>query len=108
MLTNSETKSPDKFIDGNIRRYSEKKVAKVTQGVVAALSALLPTLAILVLYFVTSMKTRIGLVILFTTVFAVLLALFTSAKRVEIFSATAAFAAVEVVFVGSTAGVSGP
>lgn len=56
---------------------------------------------VLVLYFVNSMLIRIGLVILFTTIFSVALALFTGAKKIEIFSATAAFAAVEVVFIGS-------
>jgi hypothetical protein len=48
---------------------------------------------------------RIGLVIVFTTLFALSLALFTGARKVEIFSATAAFAAVEVVYIGSTAGL---
>jgi hypothetical protein len=59
---------------------------------------------ILALYFVNSMIHRIGLVIVFTTVFSVALALFTGAKKVEVFSATAAFAAVEVVYIGSTSG----
>ncbi|SCO92216.1 uncharacterized protein FRV6_16344 [Fusarium oxysporum] len=44
---------------------------------------------------------RIGLTVVFTILFAVILELFTNAKRVEIFAATATFAAVEVVFIGS-------
>ncbi|KAH3995500.1 hypothetical protein HBH68_165940 [Parastagonospora nodorum] len=48
------------------------------------------------------MIVRIGLVILFTAIFSVALAVFTSARKVEIISATAAFAAVEVVFIGSS------
>ncbi|ENH74273.1 hypothetical protein FOC1_g10004878 [Fusarium oxysporum f. sp. cubense race 1] len=44
---------------------------------------------------------RIGLTVVFTVLFAVILELFTNAKRVEIFAATATFAAVEVVFIGS-------
>lgn len=71
-------------------------------GIIAALSAIFPTVVILGLYFVQSMIKRIGLVILFTSLFAITLALFTGAKKVEIFSATAAFAAVEVVYIGST------
>ncbi|KAK1836890.1 hypothetical protein QBC39DRAFT_326316 [Podospora conica] len=47
-----------------------------------------------------------GMMIVFTAVFAATLALVTNAKRVEIFSATAAFAAVEVVFIGSTGGAA--
>lgn len=60
---------------------------------------------VLVLYYIRNMEVRIGLVIVFTTIFSVTLALFTGAKKAEILAATAAFAAVEVVFIGS---VSGP
>jgi hypothetical protein len=48
------------------------------------------------------MIVRIGLMIVFTAIFSVSLAVLTEAKRAEIFAATAAFAAVEVVFIGST------
>ena len=70
----------------------------------AAVSATLPTAAILVVYFVQNMVHRIGLVIVFTVIFSAALTVLTGAKRIEIFSATAAFAAVEVVYIGSTAG----
>ena len=86
------------------RSYSSKSVNRLGSALVAALSSILPTLAILVLYYVHDMVQRIGLVIVFTTLFAMALAVFTDAKQVEVFSATAAFAAVEVVFIGSTTG----
>ncbi|KAI0517497.1 hypothetical protein F5B22DRAFT_603218 [Xylaria bambusicola] len=98
------TKSEDKLLGRNIRIYDERKIARVGDAIVAIFSAALPTVAILVLYFVKSMLNRIGLVVVFTSIFAAALAIFTNAKRIEIFSATAAFAAVEVVFVGSTSG----
>ncbi|KAK7977833.1 hypothetical protein PG996_003883 [Apiospora saccharicola] len=94
-------------VDDHARAYSPRTVSRVGSAVVAALSSTLPTLAILVLYFVGDMVKRLGLVIIFTTLFAVALAVFTDAKKVEIFSATAAFAAVEVVYIGSTSGVGG-
>ena len=75
---------------------------KISKVIVGTWSSLLPTLAILVLYFVKSMLVRIGLVIVFTFMFSFVLSIFTGARNVEVFSATAAFAAVEVVFVGST------
>ncbi|KAI1324696.1 hypothetical protein F5Y16DRAFT_402109 [Xylariaceae sp. FL0255] len=84
--------------------YEEKKVAKIGDAFVATISAVLPTVVILVHYFMKSLVIRLGLVVIFTSAFAVALATFTNAKRIEIFSATAAFAAVEVVFVGSTSG----
>jgi hypothetical protein len=74
-----------------IRKYSGRKIAKTGKIAVAVLSSILPTLAILVLYFVKRMIVRIGLVILFTTLFSVTLAVFTAARKVEIFSATAAY-----------------
>ncbi|KAK8134226.1 hypothetical protein PG984_006238 [Apiospora sp. TS-2023a] len=89
-------------IDNHARAYNPRTISRVGSAAVAALSSLLPTLAILVLYYVQDMAKRLGLVILFTTLFAAALAVFTDAKKVEIFSATAAFAAVEVVYIGST------
>jgi len=62
----------------------------IGNSVGAILSSLLPTVVILVLYFVNKMLVRIGLIILFTAIFSLSLALFTEAKKVEIFSATAA------------------
>ncbi|CAM1506500.1 Fc.00g061410.m01.CDS01 [Cosmosporella sp. VM-42] len=98
------TNSNERGEDDKIRVYNEKKVSRVGDGIVAALSAVLPMIAILALYFVHSMIKRIGLVIVFTTIFSVTLAIFTGAKKAEIFAATATFAAVEVVYIGSTSG----
>jgi hypothetical protein len=49
-----------------------------------------------------SMIARLGTVAGFTALFAFTLAVVTEARRVEIFMATAGFATVQVVFVGST------
>ncbi|KAJ3946128.1 uncharacterized protein N0V96_004484 [Colletotrichum fioriniae] len=85
------------------RTYNEEKISRFGDIVLATLSAAQPTLAILILYFVQNMVHRIGLVIVLTMVFSVLFALLTRAKKAEIFAATAAFAAVEVVYIGSVA-----
>jgi hypothetical protein len=53
-------------------------------------SSLLPTLAILVLYFVKPFLIKIVLVVVFTGLFSCLLSIFTKARRIEVFSATAA------------------
>ncbi|ORY12786.1 hypothetical protein BCR34DRAFT_587055 [Clohesyomyces aquaticus] len=87
----------------NIRRYNDSHIFKLSKIISTTLSSLLPTLAILVLFFVKRMLLRIGLVIVFTAIFSFTLSVTTEARKVDIFSATAAFAAVEVVFVGSTA-----
>ncbi|KAK7980892.1 hypothetical protein PG989_013349 [Apiospora arundinis] len=80
---------------------SPHRVSRVRFAVVAALSSTLPTLAILVLYYVGDMVTRLGRLILFTTLFSIALTVFTDTGKFEIFSATAAFAATEVVYIGS-------
>ncbi|KAH8585831.1 hypothetical protein B0O99DRAFT_586791 [Bisporella sp. PMI_857] len=69
---------------------------------VTLVSSMLPALSILALYFEKKLLSRIGIMISMTFVFASALTFGTSARRIEIFSATAAFAAVEVVFIGST------
>lgn len=72
------------------RQYDERKIEVISGAISAILGSLLPTIAILVLYFVKRMLLRIGLVIIFTSIFSLALSNFTEARRVEIFSATAA------------------
>ncbi|GIZ41325.1 hypothetical protein CKM354_000463200 [Cercospora kikuchii] len=84
------------------REYGEKKLARVSTVIVTVLASALPAMTVLVLYFVKRLLVRIGLIIVFTSLFSLALAIFTTADKVNIFTATATFAAVEVVFVGST------
>jgi len=56
---------------------------------VAVLSSALPTTTVLVLFFIQSMLIRIGLVIVFTALFSLTLAVFSSADKATIFTATA-------------------
>jgi hypothetical protein len=53
------------------------------------------------------MKIRLTLVACFTFSFALALGCFTMVKRSEIFATTAAFAAVQVVFIGGNGNVTG-
>lgn len=55
--------------------------------------------AILALNYVQSQDWRVALTRIFTTLFAGSVGLLTTARRVEVFAATAAYAAVLVVFV---------
>lgn len=90
-------------LGNDLRVYDDKKISIVADAGAAVISSLLPTVMILVLYFVHSMLWRLGLLIIFTAIFSTSIAVFTNAKKIEVYSATAAFAAVEVVFIGSTA-----
>lgn len=77
---------------------------------------LLTTIPMFVLYFVADIAKRLGIIMGFTVLFSITsvqispvlsflsltsasLAMFSSARRIEIFAATSAFAAVQVVYV---------
>lgn len=62
-----------KIIHEKARLYHERRIEATSDAIVAALSASQPTLMVLVLYCITSMLIRIGLVNLFTTIFSVTL-----------------------------------
>lgn len=51
---------------------------------------------------------RLGMVALFTSLFAIIVGLLTNARRAELFGSTAAYAAVLVVYVSGSLGPPGP
>ncbi|KAI1120216.1 hypothetical protein F5Y10DRAFT_137095 [Nemania abortiva] len=71
---------------------------------VTVISCLLITVPVVVLNYVTNTSLRLVLIVLFTLAFSLALAFMSDAKRKEIFAATAAFVAVQVVFVGTVSG----
>jgi hypothetical protein len=62
------------------------------------LAAVLLFGAIYALYYVTNEQTKLGLIAVFTTAFAICVGLVTNARRSDVFAACAAYAAVLVVF----------
>ncbi|KAM7207231.1 hypothetical protein V8F20_002497 [Naviculisporaceae sp. PSN 640] len=87
--------------EAQLRLYSDSTLEKTSHIISVIISSTLPVLTIFVLNSLESTEKRLGLTVLFTAVFGILLAIFSTAKRAEIFAATATFAAVEVVFIGS-------
>lgn len=81
--------------------YHEGRFSKVTKLISVTVASTMPMIAILGLYFQKSLLLRIYTAIGITAAFAAILVIFTSARRIEIFMATAGLAAVEVVFIGS-------
>lgn len=69
--------------------YGESVVDKCARIIAALLSSVLPLLAMIILNIVQSTKIRIYVAMGITAAFASVLALLTSARRVEIFAATA-------------------
>ncbi|KAM5344699.1 hypothetical protein ACJ41O_010561 [Fusarium nematophilum] len=81
-----------------------RKISGFISYLSTVLAALLLIGAILVLYKTKSDDLKLGLIALFTMIFATSVGLLTNARRAEVFGATAAYAAVLVVFVSGDLG----
>jgi hypothetical protein len=111
--------------ESGIFSYEDKTLQKYTSHITTIIASSLPILAIVVLYYVDAMNARLGLMALFTVVFAAGLSFFTNATRGEIFIATSTwvlffagyslivtdgvddrFAAVQVIFISTNNGMS--
>ncbi|KIW90084.1 uncharacterized protein Z519_09515 [Cladophialophora bantiana CBS 173.52] len=90
-----------------IANYLNKGIINAVDILATNVSCLFSILSIVALYFIQSIALRIGMTAIFTAVFCLCLAAMTEARRFEIFAATSAFAAVQVVFIGTTGNCSG-
>jgi hypothetical protein len=78
-------------ITGSFKEYSGFWILRVTSIITTVVACLLPTVAITILAKIHSMGVILGLIALFTAIFAIGLVLLSStSSRVEIFTATAA------------------
>lgn len=75
--------------EASLMSYSDSKLSRASNVVALVVSSVLPVMTIFVLNLVNTTNQRIGLTMLFTAVFAILLAVFSNAKGAEIFGATA-------------------
>jgi hypothetical protein len=93
--------------DGRSAYVSERSVAKFVAVLSSVLSAMLLFGSITSLYFVKNPYALLGMLGGWTVLFATCVGCLTNAKRDQIFAATAAYAAVLVVFVSGTLGAGG-
>ncbi|KAJ8131005.1 hypothetical protein O1611_g2619 [Lasiodiplodia mahajangana] len=82
--------------------YTHRSIARSTRVFTVLIACTLPITAIIILYNVHDMPTRLGIIAALTGLFSTLMSLLTTASLQDIFAATAAFAAVLVFFLGST------
>lgn len=73
------------------KTYSFKAVKKFTRTLTVLMACMLPIGAVLILYLVQDMKTRLIVIACLTGLFSVAVSLFTMATLAEIFQATAAY-----------------
>lgn len=84
--------------------YKNKHVVRTVAFISLLLAAILLVGAIVSLHSVSSDEAKLGLLTVFTLLFAGSIGLLTNARRAEVFAATAAYAAVLVVFVSGDLG----
>ncbi|RXG42226.1 hypothetical protein VDGE_30629 [Verticillium dahliae] len=82
--------------------YQNQRIMAVARTFKTIVACMFPIVAIITLYFIKTLPVRLGVIGGFTLFFALVLDKATSASVKDIFSATAAFSAVLVVFVGTT------
>ncbi|KAL2808849.1 hypothetical protein BJX63DRAFT_407710 [Aspergillus granulosus] len=92
------------FDAGFISHFQERHVVIVVAVISVITSASLLVGAIVSLYIVQEPKSRLAMIAGFTALFAISVTLMTNARRAEVFAATAAYAAVLVVFVSGNLG----
>ena len=104
ILTLAQERSNIRAVDvEGLYYFPERRVQYAGAIITTILSALLLVGAIVCLLFVSkkSIGLRVGMIVLFTCLFAGVVGLLTNARRAEIFVSTAAYAAVLVVFISN-------
>lgn len=88
--------------------YASQTVTRIITSVSIIGATLLLEAAIVTLYLVTNDRIRFVLIAIFISLFGAAISLLSNARRAEMFAATAAYAAVLVVFVSGDLGSGGP
>ena len=84
---------------GHIWEYKHKVFVALGNIICMVFSSVIPTTSIFALHFVKSMIARLAVITAMSFVFSFVMMVVVRGRRVEVFAATTAFAAVQVVFV---------
>ena len=76
--------------DTGISRINDNLLTGMSRTVNVSLSSLIPSIAVLGLYFIDRLPYRLCAIAGFSFLFSLILAVFTTARPIEIFTATAA------------------
>ena len=89
------------------RLYGSSERVKSAGDSFASIAAVISILTPLIcLHFVPAANARLAVIVIFSLCFVIFLRALTDAKRSEVFAATAAFVAVQAVYVGNNSGKS--
>ena len=79
---------------------------RFVKSILVVFASILPTMAIFALAYLPTQTWRLTFILVFSLFFTSCLVIFTKARAIEVFFATAALASVQVVFIGGN-GISG-
>lgn len=71
-------------------QYDKEKLSRLANAISTLLASLLPSISILVLYFLSKPVTRLMAILWFSVFFSLILTAVSSARRIEVFAATTA------------------
>ncbi|KAK8016228.1 hypothetical protein PG993_014417 [Apiospora rasikravindrae] len=89
-------------VTNGIYSHDDSRIVMTANLIGTIAASILPVLSIAILYTVRSMAARLGLVAVFSALFSTCLWFMNDGNLVEVFGATSAFAAVQVVFIGTS------
>ncbi|KAH8885875.1 hypothetical protein GQ53DRAFT_658951 [Thozetella sp. PMI_491] len=89
-----------------IGRFEDSSISLAVSAITIVVAAIFLIGSITGFYFVSNDVAKLAMIAAFTTAFALCISVMTNARRAEIFAATAAYAAVLVVFVSGNIGTS--
>ncbi|KAJ0425118.1 hypothetical protein BJY00DRAFT_202964 [Aspergillus carlsbadensis] len=92
-------RTKDKDIEAGTVYYDDEKIIRATRVTSTITSSVIPASSMLVLYLVDHMVWRLAIIVLYNVGFSIILGLLAKARRVEVFAASTAFAAVQVAFI---------
>jgi hypothetical protein len=76
------------YAQGDFSKYEDARLKAIIEVISTVISSMLPITSIIILYFVRSLPARLGIILGYTALFSIALAILTKARRVEIFAAT--------------------
>lgn len=82
-------------------QFEDDKIDRVIAVIAIAVASILPTASIFALYFIPTTVFRLAFISIFSFVFTLALEIFTTARKIEIFTAAVALASVQAVFIST-------
>jgi hypothetical protein len=90
---------------GPLWEYKNKSFVIFVNVMCLVLSSIIPTLSIFLLYYIQRMFTRLVILAMMNFVFSMVMMVIVGGRRADVYAASTAFAAVQVVFVGGINGM---